>query len=190
MYVASDVCINVAARSFQIYCTWYMVKIEARADQLSFLLMSIWITNTALLPFAGVIVERFRKTSILLWAAAATAFTTVALSLSVRLTAGGGSYEFFVLSLILAVVASIATALVTPLGAPLIPKIVTEEKEIHRAMRLRSSLFIVNLLLGPTLAGLLIGTFGGFAAIWLGIVAAVLGVFLAATFRKSFAEAV
>jgi len=186
VYFASDACINVAARSFQIYCTWYLVSVMSREDQLSTVMILVWTTSTVFLPFAGVLAEAYRKSRLLMIGASAA----LASSLGLWLVVSVADHEAWPFAgvLLLAVVASVSTALTAPLNAPLVPMIVKEEAGIHRAMSVRSSMFVINLILGPTLAGFLIGVFGGTAAIWLGSVAGLLGLGLSIFFASKLGE--
>lgn len=188
-YVAADAALNVSARGFQIYCTWYFLKFLAADGGLSSVLLSIWITSTVLLPFVGVLGDRIRKSFILVFAgslAVAGAFLSL---IAVEHLGGNPDHRrIFYAFLVIGVISSSSIALLFPLGTPLIAEIASSESDIHRGIRLKSSMFIVNLLFGPTLAGLVIGRFSGEAALVLATAAAVIGLGLALIFSGSFSS--
>ena len=187
IYVAADTSLNVSSRVFQIYCTWYFLKVEFKEESLSLVLLTVWITSTVLLPFSGVLADRFKKSWVLL---TASLLIMVAASSAIGVAnASSLSENHYWLPLELSVVGiifSVGIALIFPLGTPLIPEIACTETDIHRGIRLKSSMYVVNLLFGPTLAGLVIGRYGGVAALHLSITAAALGLCLSLAFFGVF----
>jgi len=190
IYIAGDACLNVAARVFQIYNAWFFLKLAPRADRLSMVLLVAWTTSTVLLPVAGVISERTKKSRIFLAMAALSAIASAVMFVaSTEFGAGTGSNTtVFVVSIVCGLCLSTANAFVAPMATPLFPKVASGQTEVHRAMRIRSSMFIINLLLGPTLAGAAIGQFGGESALILELVASGVGLALAAVFRHFYNE--
>ncbi|MEX3957872.1 MFS transporter [Trinickia sp. EG282A] len=188
-YIAADAAMNVSSRVFQIYCTWLFLKATAATHSLTSILLTGWIVSTALLPICGAVAECIRKDRILVMAGIFTIAAAV-IAVGTQTVFGIRAQGFHhLLSLILvSILSSAATALLFPLGTPLLPEITKIESEIHFGMRLKSAMFVVNMLLGPTSAGLLIGAFGGSSALILCVASAVIGCLLSVTFSMSFAR--
>lgn len=176
IYVIADAAMNVSGRVFQIYCTWLYVQRLNNPEFLSYILLTSYICGLVLLPFCGVLADRWRKSAVLCLAALLTLLPSLfAVLLSVKLSLAMGSMGFTVSLVVAGIVFSAGSSLLLPLGTPLISEVARDEGEVHRGIRLKSSMFVINLLLGPTLAGLLIGVFGGKSALQLSAIAAVVG---------------
>jgi DHA3 family macrolide efflux protein-like MFS transporter len=183
LFIAAEASVNVSVRSFQIFITWYFLKLESQASGLSNVLLAAWITSTALLPISGVIANRVRKKMLLLTASCLVAMCITCTFVIVQIsTADLLRMHIIEFSVAISILLSVGTALIFPLGTPLIVHITSNENEIHRAMRWKSSMFIVNLIFGPTLAGIMISYAGGFSVVYLALFFAFVGVVVASGF--------
>ncbi|RDT03532.1 MFS transporter [Burkholderia contaminans] len=161
LYVATDAVLNVASRTLQIYCTWYFVKLLFDQSALGSILLATSIASLVLLPFWGVMAERVKKSHILTIAALLSVLASVISILAAHIfKSANANYHLLISLMFSGVVSSSATAALYPLGTPLLPEITDQEAEIHKGMRLKSSMLFMNLLLGPTLAVLAIGRVG------------------------------
>ncbi|PRG02849.1 MFS transporter [Burkholderia contaminans] len=187
LYVAADAVLNVASRTLQIYCTWHFVKLLFDQSALGSILLATSIASLVLLPFWGVMAERVKKSHILTIAALLSVLASIISILAAHIFKSANTNYHLLISLMLSgVVSSSATAALYPLGTSLLPEITDQEADIHKGMRLKSSMFFINLLLGPTLAGLAIGRVGGNAALILSAVSAIIGLLLSLAFLSAF----
>ncbi|MFM0642582.1 MFS transporter [Paraburkholderia metrosideri] len=187
LYVATDAVLNIASRTLQIYCTWYFVKLLFAQDALGSILLATSIASLALLPFWGVVTERIKKSYILMVSAALSVIAAAVSILVVHtFKSENTNYQLLAGLMFSGVVSSAATSALFPLGTPLLPEITNQEAEVHKGMRLKSSMFVVNLLLGPTLAGFAIGRVGGGAALLISIVSSIVGLLLSTVFLFVF----
>ncbi|AMP07686.1 MFS transporter [Collimonas pratensis] len=187
LYIAADTFAGVGFRVFQVFCTWLFIQNLKREDQLSNLLIAIWLTTTFLLPVAGVFAERFKKTRILFISCLLGTLSTILLvSLMPSFAEPEQSVKFVPVLVVAGVLLSGFQAAIFPLGAALIPNIVSNESDIQQAYKIKSSMFIVNLIFGPTLGGLVIGIYGGEASLVLAMTAYFLATVCAMTFLRGF----
>ncbi|HTD05632.1 MFS transporter [Undibacterium sp.] len=189
LYIAADTFAGIGFRVFQVFCTWLFIQNLKREDQLSNLLIAIWLTTTFLLPVAGVFAERFRKTRILFISCLLGTLSTILLvSFMPSFTEPEQSARFVPILVVAGVFLSGFQATIFPLGAALIPNIVSNEPDIQQAYKIKSSMFIVNLIFGPTLGGLIIGIYGGEASLILAMTSYFLATVCAMTFLRWFNE--
>lgn len=187
LYVATDAMLNISSRTLQIYCTWYFVKLLFSQDALASILLATSITNLVLLPFWGVVLDRVKKSYILILSSMLAVLAATSSAWMVHVFQSDHANHQLMIGLMLSgIVSSAGISALFPLGTPLLPEITNKEAEIHRGMRLKSSMFIINLLLGPTLAGFAIGRVGGDAALVLSAISSILGLSLSAAFLFAF----
>ncbi|WP_321906088.1 MFS transporter [Paraburkholderia tropica] len=182
LYVFGEACVNVAVRALQIYCTWLFIKKTGEEGLLAKILIVSWVTSLVLLPVWGVMLQRYRKERIILLATLLCAMSSWGAWIAVSVQASTLMYAVLLFSTFLS---AIATSALFPVGTPILAEISSGSEEVHRAIRLKSAMFIVNLLCGPTLAGLMIGQFGGTAALILSVIASVLALALVFIFNQS-----
>ncbi|MBI0328726.1 MFS transporter [Burkholderia plantarii] len=185
LYIAADGALNVSFRTLQIYCTWYFVKLLSSEGALGSILVATSVTTLSLLPIWGVVLDRFKKSYILAVASVVIAFGAI-LSAWIAFEFERSSHQLMIGLALGSVLSSAGVAALVPLGTPLLPEITDREAEIHRGMRLKSAMFVVNLLLGPTLAGLAIERVGGNAALIVSIICAIFGLVFSLIFLASF----
>lgn len=181
IYSASEILITASFRIFQIFCTWYFVK-ELKLEELwGNVLLAIWIVGSAMLPMSGTIIDRFKKTNLLLLTTIVSA-VFVAASLFAFHTYEGSS-DLFYIFLAISIILSVGNSIVTPMGGSLIPDIAKTEKELVFGMRVKHSTFLINLLIGPVLGGILVDEYGGFAVLAFSVGVAVVSIAFAVALK-------
>ncbi|MBA9896466.1 MFS transporter [Burkholderia cepacia] len=185
-YVCADAAVTVSSRILQFYATWLLLKGLANPSALTLMLVATWATTLLILPFTGIVADRVRKSTVLLGAsllALASVIPVVVVALALH---GTNTNWLIVVIVVASVTSSVAVAALMPLSTPLIPEISPDADEVRRGLRLKASGFILNILFGPTLAGFMIGAFGGESALWVSVASSCLGVVAALAFHMSF----
>lgn len=184
IYIGIEACLNISARSFHLYNVWFFLKAHASPGWLAWILTASWAANTAVLPFAGAIAERLPKARLVFAASVASTFAA-AFALVLTVDGRAGELTEMLTYLACAVVLSLCAGAVAPLALALLPALGARQEDVNRGLRVRSSMFIVNLVLGPTLAGAAIGEFGGESALVLQVIASCSGLALAVIFVRA-----
>ncbi len=170
LYIAADTLLNIGFRVFQVFCTWLFIQRFRQEDLLSDLLIAIWVVTCVVLPFAGVLAERIAKAKLLIGACIFSATIISAIFFSEISWSIQSNYKIATVLLILvSLFLSVFQTIISPLGAVLIPQLMTTEAEIQLGFRIKSSMFFANLIFGPTLGGIAIGIYGGLAAMGLAV---------------------
>ncbi|QTP36324.1 hypothetical protein B7759_04960 [Burkholderia glumae] len=186
MYVCADAAVTVSSRILQFYATWLLLKGIANPSALALTLTATWVTTLLTLPFAGIISERIPKSSVLLGASLIVLGSVIPVAV-VAFAHYRTTTDWLIVVIVLeSVTSSVAMAALMPLSTPLIPEISPDADEIRKGLRLKASGFILNILFGPTLAGFMIGAFGGESALWASVVSSCLGVIASLAFHASF----
>jgi len=185
-YVFADAAVTVSSRILQFYATWLLLKDIASPSALTLTLIATWATTLLFLPFVGVVAERIRKSTVLLGASLLALASVIPVVGGARTLHATHANWLVVVIVIASVTSSIAVAALMPLSTPLIPEISPDADEVRSGLRLKASGFILNILFGPTLAGFMIGAFGGESALWLSAASSCLGVVASLVFHMSF----
>jgi len=139
----------------QVAMSWLVYRLTGSVFLLGFVGFCTQIPSFLLSMVAGVYVDRFNKSRLLMWAQ--MAFMATALTLALFIFTGWiRVWHIIVFSLINGVI----TAVDTPARQALVADLVPHRKDLGNAIALNSAVFNGTRLIGPSLGGLLIAAVG------------------------------
>jgi MFS transporter, DHA3 family, macrolide efflux protein len=158
-YLLLDVAMESAFRSMQLYVTWWFLQSHDMTVGLSVTLAVVSFFNVIFIPISGTWSNKVPLSNYIARAVHLGCLALVSFVIALRLLEDT-RYWLWVL-IILMVLLGIATALLRPLSMKVINGIFQGEAAISKAYKTKYALAILNILLGPTLSGLMIETYGG-----------------------------
>ncbi len=139
----------------QVAMAWLVYKLTGSATLLGFVGFVSQIPNLVVMPFAGVLVDRFDRRRIILFTQTLSMLQAVVLSVLVY-TNTIQVWHIYVLGLFLGLV----NAVDMPARQAFVVKMVSKKEDLSSAIALNSAMFNGARLIGPTLAGLIIAAAG------------------------------
>lgn len=186
-YAATDIALSSATRIYTLYCTWYFIQIEHASNKLSSMLTIIWLANTISLLTSNIISQKFGYTRTI------KAISIIALSSMTSIfivthykTIGLTTQNDMAIFALIGALLSMASTMLTPLSIPLISISSKDQNSINKRIKIMSNMFILNLIFGTFVGGLIINYYGGPYALILGIAIASNGVISSIIFGKIF----
>ena len=134
---------------------WLIYRLSGSALLLGTVAFAQQIPSLFIMPFAGVLADRFNRHKVIIISQAAAmmvAFLLAALVLTDNIT--------IPIIIVLAAVNGVILAFDTPFRNSFVPDIITNRKDLSNAIALNSSLFNLARFVGPPIGGLLIAAVG------------------------------
>ncbi len=158
-YLLVDMSMESAFRSVQLYVTWLFIQVYKMPGYLSIMLSVITFFNLLFIPISGAWSNKVRLPCYVARAVHLGGLMSLVLIISINML-GETKYWMVVLTILTALL-GISTALLRPLSMKVINSLFQEEEMISKAYKVKYSLVIFNILLGPTLSGFILSAYGG-----------------------------
>ncbi len=158
IYTASELFGVTSSRLFQTLCTWYLVQSLGKEEILADLLFIFWTVNSCFLLVSGVIIEKFDKKKLLVTVSTINILISIVFFL-LWATVHSESIVITYLSIVGIIYSAIASVFM-PMAVSVLPDITKEKKYVEHGIKLKSSSFLLTLIIGPVLGGYLISSFG------------------------------
>ncbi|MCY4472172.1 MAG: MFS transporter [Kistimonas sp.] len=158
LYTISELSNTVAIRLFQVFCAWFFVQITGEEEYLANVLIAIWTVTTVFMPVSGIVLERFNKKSVLFHVSGINLLCSVSTWFFFLYGVDRAAYLFL---LVVGVISSLVASILMPMATAVIPEITKDEKCIGLGFKLKSSSFLLGLVLGPVLGGYIVLFFSG-----------------------------